>query len=302
MSRSTAGNRQSNNSPDLAVAIRAASQWGVLDVAELRACGLSDHAIATRRRRGTLHLVYRGVYSVAAPPLSVQARFLAATKATDGTLARYSCLSLWRVVDFDEVAPPQIVVATRHARKVPGIEVHRTRKPPRVLLLDGIPVTSPARALADISSVMPLKSLRRAAREALATRRATITELRGQTKRLDEALAEGFVPTRNVFEDAVHDLIRTTFEPPIAQQTLILDGIPTTPDFRWPAINLCVEADGSQYHDHVLARQDDAAKQARLEAHGERVVRVTWTQATTQPEQTLTRIQNAGAPRRVTKC
>lgn len=143
---------------------------------------------------------------------------------------------------------------------------------------------------------MPLVPLRRAAREALALKQATIRELLGQTKRLDEALALGFVPTRSVLEDAVHDLILTAFEPPVAQQTLILDGIPTIPDLRWPALSLCVEADGDQWHHHLLARQDDATKQARLEAHGERVVRVTWTQATREPQQTLKRLAAAGAP------
>jgi hypothetical protein len=189
-------------------------------------------------------------------------------------------------------------VCTRGTRKIPGIEVHRTRRELRVVRLDGIPVTTPARALADVSPRMPPVALRRAAREALALKRATVKDLLGHTRHLDEALALGYVPTQTVLEDTVDDLIRTTFEPPIAQQTLVLDGIPTTPDFRWPRLKLCVEADGSQFHDHELARQDDAAKQARLEAHGERVVRITWTQATTQPQQTLKRIQNAGAPLR----
>jgi hypothetical protein len=247
-----------------------------------------------------LHRIYPGVYSVAAPPLSVQAKFLAATKATNGTLGRYSCLSLWRLVDFDELAPPQVIVPHGKRRTVPGIDIYRTRQPPKIVRLDGIPVTTPARALADASSMLPLNPLRRAAREALALKRATIQELLGQTKRLDEALDLGFVPTRSVLEDAVEDLIRTTFAPPIAQQTLTLDGVPTTPDFRWPHLKLCVEADGDQWHSHVLARQDDATKQARLEAHGERVIRVTWTQATREPQQTLTRLAAAGAPTRST--
>lgn len=270
----------------------------MLSVAELRACGLSDDAIARRRRRGLLHRIYPGVYAVGTATLSVQARFLAATKATNGVLSHYSAASLWRLVDFDDAAPPQVTVTTSGTRTIPGIEVHRTRRPFKTLRLDGIPVTTPARALADASRTLAPVPLRRAAREALTLRRATVKELLGRTKRLDEALALGFVPTQTVLKDAVDDLIRTTFEPPIAQQTLLLDGIPTTPDFRWPHLRLCVEADGRQFHEHELARQDDAAKQARLEAHGERVLRVTWAQATTQPQQTLERMRNAGAPLR----
>jgi very-short-patch-repair endonuclease len=141
--------------------------------------------------------------------------------------------------------------------------------------LDAIPVTTPARALIDLSSMLSFKPLRRAVREAMAMKRVTLAELRGRTKALDEALAQGYVPTESELEDAVHDLILAHFLPPQVQPTLILDGIPTHPDFRYPDLKLSIEADGAQYHEHELARQDDAAKQARLEAHGDRVVRIT---------------------------
>lgn len=267
-------------------------------MAELRECGLSDDAIARRRKRGTLHRIYPGVYAVGSPTLSMQGRFLAATKATGGVLSHYSAASLWRLVDYDERARPQVTVPHNKPKKVAGIQIFRSRRTLATRLLDGIPVATPAEALVGLSSAMPLKPLRRAARDALALKKATIRDLLGQTRQLDEALALGYVPTRNEFEDAVHDLILTAFEPPLAQQTLVLDGVPTTPDFRWPHLHLCVEADGAQFHEHALARQDDAAKQARLEAHGERVIRVTWTQATREPQQTLKRLAAAGAPTR----
>src|SRR5690349_2311018 len=129
--------------PDLAAAIRAASQWGVLSNADLRACGMSRDAVMRRCRRGTLHPVFPGVYSVSAPPFSVQAMFFAATQATNGALSHYSAASLWRLVDFDEAAPPQVTISHGNRRTVPGIEVHRTRRPFKTMRLDGIPVTTP---------------------------------------------------------------------------------------------------------------------------------------------------------------
>ena len=44
-----------------------------------------------------------------------------------------------------------------------------------------------------------------------------------------------------------------------------------------------------------LAREDDAERQARLEAAGDRVLRVTWKQAIARPAQTIARL-SAGAP------
>jgi hypothetical protein len=59
---------------------------------------------------------------------------------------------------------------------------------------------------------------------------------------------------------------------------------------------LVVEADGAAWHEHRPAREDDAQRQALLERHGERVLRVTWVQAVGRPDQTLARIRAAGAP------
>ena len=74
-------------------------------------------------------------------------------------------------------------------------------------------------------------------------------------------------------------------------------GLGFTPDFRWPEQRLVIEADSKPWHDHPIARDDDATRQAILEAHGERVIRITWKQPVTSPTQTLQRIRNAGAPR-----
>jgi very-short-patch-repair endonuclease len=58
-----------------------------------------------------------------------------------------------------------------------------------------------------------------------------------------------------------------------------------------------VEADGAAWHQDPIARADDAERQALLEAHGERVVRVTWAQAVGRRAQTLARLKAAGAPK-----
>jgi very-short-patch-repair endonuclease len=117
-------------------------------------------------------------------------------------------------------------------------------------------------------------------------------------KRLACIVATGPAPTRSELEDAVLDLIlRGGLAHPCVNAALILGGRRVVPDFRWPAQRLVIEADGAAWHDSKLAREDDADRQALLEAHGERVLRVTWDQAIARPGQTLTRIRAAGAPR-----
>lgn len=111
-------------------------------------------------------------------------------------------------------------------------------------------------------------------------------------------IATGPAPTRSELEDVVLDLmLRGGLAHPDINVPLILDGRRVIPDFRWPEHHLVVEADGAAWHENRLAREDDAERQVLLEAHGERVLRVTWQQAITRSTQTLSRLRAAGAPR-----
>ena len=118
-------------------------------------------------------------------------------------------------------------------------------------------------------------------------------------RRLARIIATGPAPTRSELENVVLDLLLDGgFAHPDVNRPLWLDGRKVTPDFRWAAERLVVEADGAAWHDNPLAREEDAERQALLEAHGERVVRVTWTQAVARPTQTLARLRAAGVPHR----
>jgi very-short-patch-repair endonuclease len=49
-------------------------------------------------------------------------------------------------------------------------------------------------------------------------------------------------------------------------------------DLLFDGPRVMVECDGDRYHGTRLARADDARRQAKLEAGGYRVLRVTWEQ------------------------
>ena len=189
-----------------------------------------------------------------------------------------------------------------------NLRVHRTSVlgRPDVTTHERIPVTSPARTLIDLAATANDKLLRSAVRRALARRRVSIRQLvatrrrlgpRRGTARLDRVLATA-APTRSELEDVVLDLIVDAgFAGPDVNKPLLLAGRRTVPDFRWPEQQVIVEADSRAWHDNPIARQDDAARQALLEAHGEYVVRVTWRQAVMRPDETVDRLVVAGVPR-----
>jgi hypothetical protein len=300
---------QLDTRPDNCVASRAARQWGVLSTAELRDCGLTRNAIARRVKNGRLHRLHRGVYAVGHAKVPLEGCFLAAVKACGpgAVLSHHSAAALYELVRWDG-RDPEVTVAGSATRARPGVHVHRTGEleAEDVRRHRGIPVTSPARALADVAAQLDGKRLRRAVREGQARRRVSLPELarvvrrlgprRGGTK-LARIIATGPAPTRSELEDTVLDLILGGgLAHPDVNVPLVLAGRRVVPDFRWPEQRLVVEADGAAWHEHRLTREDDAERQALLEAHGERVIRVTWEQALSRPRQTLARLRAAGAP------
>jgi very-short-patch-repair endonuclease len=296
-------------SPDVQVAQRAAEEWGVVSLDELCACGLTKQGVAVRAANGRLHRLYRGVYAVghANPPL--EGRFLAAVKACGpgALLSHYSAGALWRIVEWDD-RYLEVTVRGVTRRLHRGLRVHRalTLESRDATRHEGIPVTTPARTLLDLAATLDPRSLRRAVRRAQAIHLTSVRQLREVlttagprrgVRNLARIIATGPAPTRTELEDAVLDLIlRGGLAHPRVNAPMVVAGRRVIPDFHWPDQQLIVEADGAAWHDGEIAREDDAERQALLEAAGKRVLRVTWKQAIGEPARTLERIRSAGAP------
>jgi very-short-patch-repair endonuclease len=258
-----------------------------------------------------LHRIHRGVYAVGHPGLTAEGRWLAAVKACGpgAVLSHPSAGMLYGFVRWEDRLPD---VTSAKVRSVEGVRTHRTRElhPWDARRHRGIPVTSPERTILDLAVTWDDRALRRAMSRAQSlhlvnprTLAAILdrTQARPGRKRYARVLASGPPPTRSELEDRLHDLVLAGgFALPDVNVPIRIDGRRVIPDLRWPQQRLVVEADGALWHDNPQARADDAERQALLEAHGERVLRVTWEQATLHAAQTLARISAAGAPRSTT--
>jgi very-short-patch-repair endonuclease len=306
--RSTrAGREQDGPPPDARAARLAAQRHGVLAIAELRACGLDDDAVARRVRDGWLHRLHRGVYAVGHPGVTLRGRFRAAVLACGegAALSYFAAAALWGFWAWDERFVEVTVVSGARTRRIDGVRVHRSRalKARDVRTRHGIRVTSPARTLLDLAAVLPERALRRAVRRAQAERVVSIgqiVELLGRANghrgvgRLRAAVADGPAPTHSELEDLLLDLLdEGGMQRPQINVPLRFGAVTVVPDFLWREQRLAIEADGAAWHDHKLTREHDADKQARLEAAGYRVLRITWEQTIRRPEQTLARIRAA---------
>ena len=176
----------------------------MLDVDDLRTCGLSAEASpCARRGRAPLPEVPRRLRACI-PNLSLEGEFLAAVKACGpgAVLSHFSAAVLHGWFDWDWRFPE---VTATNPRTHKGIYTHRSKNIERVFL-KGIPVTPPARTLIDLSATLPFagcaeRSTRRSTAGNQARASSSRSKHRGATK-LREILATA-APTRNEYEDIV---------------------------------------------------------------------------------------------------
>ncbi len=170
-----------------------------------------------RVKNGRLHPIHRGVYAVGHPAVTDRGRWLAAVLAL-GDEAFLSHRAAGTLLGFlpqsrSDRQPPTDVTVPRRLKPRPGIRPHTARAlNPRTdaTRRHGIPVTTAARALLDLSATMHPEALERAMNEALVQRQVNLRQLEDQLDRAGgiptavfaRALADA-TPTRSGLEDRV---------------------------------------------------------------------------------------------------
>ena len=137
---------------------------GIVTRSELLAAGVTSREIERRQERGYLIAEFPGVYRVGHQAPSLEARYMAAVKACgDGAvLSGRAAAYLYGLVKGQ--APIPHVTAPRK-RRVRGVVSTGSREI-ETATYRGIPITTVARTLVDLASVLPLNALARACHEA----------------------------------------------------------------------------------------------------------------------------------------
>ena len=253
----------------------AARQHGVVTTKQL---GLKRGSIAYRVETGTLHRVHRGVYALGHERLSERGEYMAAVLAAGkgAALCSLSAAALWKA--WRRPVREIHVLAPRTRGPQQGIRLHTTRHLDKrdVTELDGIPVTTLARTLVDLTDVLTAHQIANVIHEAayheLFDRKATREAIarangRPNLNRLEQALEANGAGTRSHLEDRFLSLIGDLPQPLVNTR---IAGIEV--DFAWP--NLVVELDGPG-HTRPRTKQRDAERDARLNAAGYAVRRIT---------------------------
>jgi len=263
------------------VAALAARQHGVVDRRQLREAGVSDSGISRRVQSGQLHRVHRRVYAVGHGGLSQEGRWLAAVLACGdrATLSHRSAAALLRLLD-NQTGPIDVSVPGITGRKSrAGIRIHRrtSLSSQDVIQRKRIPVTTPARTIADLRRIASPAELRRAIRQ---------TEVLGLRTGLESTSER----TRSELEHLFLRLCEK-HELPTPEVNVRIGSY--VADFLWRRQRVVVETDGYRYHRGSRAFEDDHDRDLELRRLGYDVVHLTYRQVTTAPERAAGAVADA---------
>jgi predicted transcriptional regulator of viral defense system len=286
---------QSDRTIDRLIAELADRQHGVVATWQLVAMGLTHDDIRYRARIGRLHRIHRGVYAVGYRTLTPKGHRMAAVLAhgPDAVLSHRSAAAHW------EIGPGswKFDVTTPHSkRNRKGMRTHTALlDPDEMTFRDGIPVTSVARTILDLAAVLRHDALTRLVENA---DRRELFDLKALDRviarrpraagiaRLRAVLAayRGTADTRSGLERSFRALIARAGLPE-PQYNVLVAGL--TVDVYWPEWRLVVELDGRPYHSSPRALESDRLRDATLQKHDLRVLRVTDQRFTDDPDGVL---------------
>jgi hypothetical protein len=260
------------------------------------AIGIDDSGIRRRVAQGRLHRVHQGVYAVGHPTLTAEARWMAAVIACGqgAVLSHLDAAALWRIY---KGTGARVHVTVASSRRAAGLWVHRARRLhlDDVTVKKGIPVTTVARTLVDLTDVLGSDRVLRAIREAEFLRLLDHQALNAAVKRahgrkrltvLKEAI-QAHTPGQIVREELEHrflELVRAAgLPPPETNVKITARGRTYEIDCLWREQRVAVELDGRAAHARTAAFESDRRKDAALNAIGLRPLRFTWLRVTREP-------------------
>ena len=284
----------------------ASRQFGVVARVQMLELGYAAGAIGGRVRSGRLTPVHAGVYLVGHIVRARLATEMAAVLACggDAAVSHASAAVLWGLVPGTAGSRPVDVTVARDWPPVrPGIRAHRSRmlEPADLGAIGALSITSPARTLLDLGSVLTLGQLEAAAAEGERRHGVSIAALADQVERnrgragtagLRSLIARTTKPalTRSNAERKLLTLLRAQRLPsPDPNQRIAEFEV----DLLWREQRLVVEFDGFAFHGDRSAFERDRQRDAELQARGYRVMRVTWRQLVDHPAAVVSRIRRA---------
>src|SRR3954468_17069783 len=280
--------------PDRVAARFAVHQRGLLTRPQAQEAGFSDDAIRHRSDTGRWGVMHPGVYRIAGSEPSWEQDLLAAVLAAGGDVvaSHRAAAVMWGIEGIERTVELTMPIGRRP--RVKGAVIHRTDSLllPERTRLRHIPLTTPARTVFDLSSVIPRGALDRVVEDVLSRRlvprRALVAQLaahggpgRRKTNVLQDLLdehPERWARAEGRFERRLLRFLKARgFPEPVLQHKVTLpSGKDVYIDAAYPDRLVGLEANSYLWH---TARKDWVRNQVKtraLTAMGWSIIPVTW--------------------------
>ena len=287
---------------DRTIARLAEHQSGCVSRAQLLELGMSRESIDWRLGRGRLHPLYRGVYAVGHPVLTVAGKRRAALLAhgPDAVLSHATAADHQGLRPSSSPIIHVLIAADSGRARQHGIRLHRTRFLPESERTGqhGLAITTWPRTVLDMAATLRnTDDVRVMLDRAVNLRLFDFVALqavldahpsRPGRARLAKAL-ERYEPT-NLTRGKLEQVFlvfcdRHRLPRPLVNHPIALSGHETaTVDFCWPAQRVIVETDDRTTHLSPTAFENDRRRDAILTAAGWIVLRYTYARLREEPE------------------
>lgn len=294
---------------DQRVARLSAEQLGVFARKQVMALGATRGTINRRIEAGRWERLGRDVFRLAGTGQSWAQALMTALLSwgDDAVISHLAAAALWRYPSF-EPEPVEVTVPPSRRRAGPGIVHRNALSPIDVTRIGAIRVTTPARTLLDIASIVPRERLEDAIDDALRGGLVSVPRLRWSTARAARSGRPGIVMLRalieerdrgavpqSVLESRLLRAMRDAGIPEPVRQYPVRDRgrLVAVVDFAFPDIRLAVEADGYRWHSSRARWEHDRERASNLTALGWGIVHVTWEQLLRRPHAVVASINRA---------
>ncbi len=274
----------------------AERQHGVVARWQLDELGMPKTLIQGRAEAGLLLPLFQGVFALAHRRIGRKGHWMAAVLASGpgAVLSHGTAMELWGM----RGSHGDVEVLRRSGgvhRRRPGICLHQTRSlpPDHVTVEQGIPTTTPERALLDMAGRLDARQQERAlvsgdrngclnwsVLQRMVSRgkgKRGIGRLRRVAMEVDPRAADAASPLEVDFLALCRE-----FGLPLPQVNVLVEDILV--DFYWPAEQVIVETDGYMYHANRPAFENDHERAVTLTLAGYTVHRATYRMLTWNPD------------------
>lgn len=282
-----------------------AAAGGMTSRRQLLNAGVEPTWLRRQLRAGTWAEPFPGVIDAVGESGQVFGRMKAALIAAgpDSYLSHHSAAAVMGLLALPAPSQPVHVTVPHGAtrRRLPGVEVHQSRRKPDLALVEGVPVASPAATIADLALRLPLSDLRSLAADAV----------RGSLCAVDDIDAAGHPApaARRVLNWIVEELWAGAASGPemTIWRGFVDSDLPvpelnaevhTDPTIRfvdglWRRLRLGYEIDGRSVHAQAQAFEDDRIRQNAIQCRGILLLRFSARQVFSDLDRVLTVTETA---------